>query len=65
MTTGLGTEYYHVVIFWSTNHECEWNWEHMPPPFIVFNINVDRSVGQVDKIEFDEMDQHHHILQQT
>ena len=35
-------------------YECEWNWELYTA---LHTVDVVRSIGQVDKMEFDEMGQ--------
>ena len=38
-------------------YECEWNWELYTALHNVFHVDVVRSIGQVDEMEFDEIGQ--------
>ena len=38
-------------------YECEWNWELYIALHTLFNVDVIRSSGQDDEMEFDEIGQ--------
>ena len=43
-------------------NKYEWNREHNTAVHTVFHVNVVRSIGQVDKMEFDKIGQHVMII---